>query len=57
MVKTRREFSSEFKRETVALLESNGGRRERTIGSGATTELAAAPVASGPGVGDHAIEA
>lgn len=78
MAKTRREFSPEFKREAVALLESSGGPLMQVarwafhprccgtgaqrlvggygaIGGGRAGRLVDA-VASGPGVGDRAIE-
>ena len=55
MPKTRREFSPEFKREAVAvaLLESSG----RPLMQSHAVDGLAAAVASGPGVGNHAIEA
>ena len=80
MPKTRREFSPEFKREAVALLESSGRplmqvatevgispsmlRNWRAVVRGGTVRsrataspLSPTAVASGSGVGDHAVEA
>lgn len=71
MAKTRRKFSPEFKREVVALLESNGrplmqvatfaklansGSWGNGSIAGGSVEHLAAAVASGPDVGDYAAE-
>lgn len=56
MAKTRREFSPEFKREAVALLESSGGPLMQVATEGGRAGRLVDAVASGPGVGDRAIE-